>query len=83
MSSTISYIVCTADGGTTTWQAIYTILEDEKPKVVEVKATADDAKPSDLQFKDAACSFLHRIAARARLLRYTDMIIWVVENSKN
>ena len=74
--------VCTADGGATKWQAIYTILEDEEPEVVEVKATVDDATPSNLQFKDIACSFLHRIAARATLLPYTYMIRWVLDNSK-
>ena len=46
MLSTISDTVFTVDGGATTWKAIYTILKNEKPEVVEVKATADDARPS-------------------------------------
>ena len=66
--------VCTANGGDNKWQVIYTILEDEEPEVVEVTTTADDATPSDFQFKDITCSFLHRIVARATLLPYTDMI---------
>ena len=48
ISSTVSDMVFTTDGGVTKWQAIYTILEDEEPEVVEVKATADDARPSNL-----------------------------------
>ena len=50
MSSTFTDIICTANGGVTTWKAIYTILKDEKAEVMEVKATIDEAKPSDLQF---------------------------------
>ena len=81
MSPIVSDIVCTTDGGATKWQAIYTILDDEEPEVVEVKAIIDDARPSNLQFKDIACSFFHRIAARATLLPYTDMIRWLLDSS--
>ena len=81
MAPIVSDTVCTADGGATKWQVIYTILEDEEPEVVEVTTNADDATPSNLQFKDIACSFLHRIAARATLLPYNDMIRWVLDNS--
>ena len=81
MAPIVSDTVCTVDGGDTKWQVIYTILEDKEPKVVEVMATADDATPSNLQFKDIACSFLHRIATRATLLPYTNMIRWVLDKS--
>ena len=36
--------------------------------------------PSTAQMSDAACSFLHRIAARPKILPYTDMIKWEIEN---
>ena len=52
MSPIVSDTVYTADGGATKWQVIYTILEDEEPEIVEVTVTADDATPSNLQFKD-------------------------------
>ena len=74
LSPIVSDTVCTVDGGATKWKFIYTILEDKEPKVMEVTMIADDATPSNLQFKDIACSFLHRIVARATLLQYTDMI---------
>ena len=45
MSSIVSDIVCIVDGGATKWQAIYIILEDEEPEVVEVKETANDQGP--------------------------------------
>ena len=56
------------------------MLEDEHHKVIIVKATTDSIKPSGVQFKDASCSFLHRIGAREKILPYNDMIRWVVEN---
>jgi len=40
----------------------------------------DSIKPLELQFKDLAYSFLHRIGAIEKILPYTDMIRWVVEN---
>lgn len=56
-------IVCNADGGAISWEVIYNRLEDERPTVTVTKATANSIKPSGLQFKDASCSFLHRIGA--------------------
>jgi hypothetical protein len=80
MAPIFSDTVCSADGGATTWEVIYNRLEDERPKITVTRATTDSTKPSGLQFKDASCSFLHRIGARAKILPYTDMIRWVVEN---
>lgn len=51
--------LCSADGGGTTWEVIYNRLEDERPKINVTKETTDSIKPSGLQFKDAAFSFLH------------------------
>lgn len=80
MSPIFSDMVCSADGGETTWEIIYNRLEDECPKVNNVKATANSIKPSGFQFKDDTCSFLHIIGAREKILPYTDMVRWVVEN---
>ena len=80
MSPIFFDIVCSANGGVTTWEVIYNRLEDKRPKITVIKATNDSIKPSVVQFKDAASSFLHRIGARAKILPYTDMIRWVVEN---
>lgn len=81
MAPIVSNTVFTCDGGATKWKFIYPILEDEELEVVEVMATVDDETPSHLQFKDIACSFLHRIVARATLLPYTNMIRWVLDKS--
>lgn len=82
MPSIFIDIICTADGGVTIWQPIYTTLENENPEVTDIQQTADSTKPLGVQFRDVAYSFLHRIVARARLFPYTYMIKWEVENTK-
>lgn len=72
--------VCNADGGATVWEVIYNRIEDERSEVTITKAKKDSIQPSAVQFRDVACSFLHRIGARAKILPYMDMIRWVVEN---
>ena len=71
--------VSNVDGGATTWEVIYNRLEDERPKVIVTKETIDSTRPSGLQFKDSACSFLHMIGVSAKILPYMDMIRWVIE----
>lgn len=56
------------------------MLEDEHPKVIVTRATVDSIRPSGLEFKDDACSFLHMTGERAKILPYTEMIRWVAEN---
>jgi len=80
MSPIFVDIVWSVNGGAMAWEAIYNRLEYERHKIIVTKATVDSIKPSRVQFKYVACSFLHRIGARAKILPYTDMIIWVVEN---
>ena len=80
MVSIFSNTIYNANGEETTWEVIYNKLEDEHPKVVVTKATTHSIKPSGLQFRDATCSFLHRIGERAKILPYIDIIRWVVEN---
>jgi len=63
----------------TTWQSTYNLLEAEGPKVTEIQATADSTHKSEGTLKDLADSFLHRIAARERMLPYTDVVKWTIE----
>ena len=65
---------CNKDVGITTWEGMYSLLEEEDPKVMEVTATAGSHGSSEASITDLACSFLHRIAARPKILPYTDMI---------
>ena len=47
---------------------------------MEVTATAGSQGSSEASVADLACSFLHRIAVRPKILPYTDMIKWVLDN---
>ena len=57
-----------------TWQGTYDLIEAEKPKQTIAEATADSLRKSDCTLKDLADSFLHRIAAREKILPYTDVV---------
>lgn len=80
MSPIFSDTIYTANVGVIAWEVIYNRFEDERPKIIVVKETTNSIKPSGVQLKDVACSFLHRIGVRAKILPYIDMIRWVVEN---
>ena len=65
--------------GAIAWEVIYNSLEDER-NIIVTKAMDESIKPLGLQFKDVVYSFLHIIGAREKILPYTDIIRWVVEN---
>ena len=65
--------------GKTTWLSIYNLIEAEEPEVTTVLATADPTRKSDATLKDLADSYLHRIAAREKILPYKDVVRWVIE----
>jgi len=68
MAPVFADTVCDAARGTTYWEIIYNGVEDEHPKITIMRATTDSKRPSELQCRDASCSFLHRIGARAKIL---------------
>ena len=59
---------------------MYSLLEEENPKVMEVTAIADSRGSSEASITEPACSFLYQIAARPKILPYTDMVKWVLDN---
>ena len=65
--------------GNTSWQSIYNLIEAEEPEEVSEEATADSTNKSEASLKDLADSYLHRIAAREKIIPYTDVVRWVVE----
>jgi len=78
---------CNKDVGITTWEGMYSLLEEEDPKVMEAMATVGSHGSSTSSITDLACSFLHRIAARPIILTYKDMeyqimLISHIENLK-
>ena len=65
---------CNKDAGITTWEGMYNLLQEENPGVMEATSTAGSHGSYDASITELACSFLHRVAARPRILPYTDMI---------
>jgi len=54
---------------------------DERPKVTQRKITIDDSAPVlNTTYIDVANSFLERITARPKIIPYTDMVPWIVDN---
>jgi len=45
MSSIFTSIVCALDGGATTWQTIYTMLQNENPELRDIQPAADITEP--------------------------------------
>lgn len=60
---------------------MYSLLEEENPRVMEVTVTADAHGSSEASLTELSCSFLHRIAARPKILPYTNMVKWVLDNA--
>ena len=48
---------------------------------MEVTATTGSHGSSEASITELACSFLHRIAPRPKILPYTDMVKWVLDNA--
>jgi len=71
--------MCSKDLGTTTWEAIYNLLEEEHPRPLKTKATTDSQESSNASYFEMACSFLHCIAIQPKIMQYTDMVKWVID----
>ena len=74
-------IACNRDAGIATWEGMYNLLEEENPRVMEVEATAGSHSSSEASLTKLACSFLHRIAARPKILPYTNMVKWILDST--
>ena len=73
---------CNRDAGISTWEGMYRLLEEENPKLMKVDSAAGSQNSSEASLEELACSFLHRIAARPKILPYTDMIRWILDNAE-
>ena len=71
---------CNKDAGISAWEGMYSLYEEVDPKVMEVTATAGSHGSSEASITDIACSFLHRIVARPKILPYTDMVKWILDS---
>ena len=71
---------CNRDASITTWEGMYSLLEEENPKIMEVTVTAGSHRSSEASIVELSCSFLHRIAARSKIIPYTEMVEWVLDS---
>ena len=69
------------DAGIATWEGMYNLLKEENPKIREVEATAGSHSSSEASITELAGFFLHKIAARPKILPYTDMIKWILDST--
>lgn len=65
--------------GNTSWQSIYNLIEVEELETVPVQATAYSNRKSEASLRDLADSYLQRIAAREKILPYTNVVRWELE----
>lgn len=72
---------CNKDAGITTWEGMYNLLEEEDPKVMEVTTTTGSHGSSEASITNLACSYLHRVAARPKILPYMDMVKWILDSA--
>ena len=71
---------CNRDAGISTWESMYRLLEEENPRVMKVDTAAGSQRSSEASLEELACSFLHQIEARPKILPYTDMIKWILDS---
>ncbi len=70
------------DVGISAWESMYRLLEEENPRVMKVDTVMGSQRSSEASLEELACSFLHRIAARPKIVPYMDMIKWILDNAE-
>ena len=58
---------------------MYYLLEEEKPRPLVAKDTTNAHASSDASYLETSCSFLHCIATRLKIIPYTDMVKWIID----
>lgn len=72
---------CSREGGTSTWEATYNVLEEEQPRILETKVTIDRCDSSYASMSKTTCSFLHHIVSCLKIIPYIDMVKWLLMKS--
>lgn len=71
--------MCSRDEWTFTWEAMYDLSKEEKPKpVVEKDATIVHVS-SDASYFEISCKFLHYIATWPKIIPYTYIVKWIID----
>ena len=72
---------CNREGGTSTWEAMYNILEEVQPRILEEKIIVDGHDSLDASMLETTRSFLRHIATRPKIIPYTNMVKWVIDEA--
>ena len=81
MAPLYTYTAGSRDAGISMWESMYRLLEEENPRIMKVTAATESQGSFEASLEELACSFLHRIAARPKILPYTDMIKWILDKA--
>ena len=68
MTALFRNTTCSREGGTSTWEVMYNILEEDQPRIMETNVTVDEQDSSDASMLEMACSFLHHIASWPKII---------------
>lgn len=71
---------CIIYNGTSSWESMYQFLEREGPNIIQRIAIVDVASSSEAHNYESTNPFLHRIATRHKILPYTDIVKWIIDN---
>lgn len=71
---------CNKECGSSSWEIMYKLFEDENPKVITKISTTGTKSTSDATYFDVACSFIHKVTARPKIKHYKDMVKWVIDH---
>ena len=59
---------------------MYQLLGEENPRIMVFTVMTDGCGSSEASLTELECSFLHRIAARPKILPYMDMVKWIIDH---
>lgn len=59
---------------------MYNLLENEGPRIIQIKETWDATTSFEASYFEVASSFLHKIVARPKIFPFNDMIKWLIDN---
>lgn len=72
---------CSKEGVTSTWEDMHNILKEEQLRIMETKVIVNGRDSSDNSMLEMACLFLHHIATQPKIIPYTDMVKWVIDEA--
>lgn len=73
---------CNNEGGTSTCETKYDLLEEGEPRPLKTKVTTDGHVSSSATIFEMVFSFLHRITTRPNIIPYTYMVKSIIDQAE-